>query len=230
MPIGTGLAPSGYNPAPAPFALPTYDPTGAQPRRVVAGGGGGGGGARSLPPSIVEYKPPEYNEQQVQAYQQEALAPALGALRRGLREVQAGRFASPSARREALRGAVRGYGEALAPLQVGAGAQARQRYDIQYRQDILAEQQRVAAEERLEEREYRESLRDEATAERAGLTPSGYQDRHRAFQYIAPEQPHQVVGLTEASRRPISAEPVYGGTRQPTSVAPGAAYPENWMQ
>ena len=184
-----------------------------------------------LSPSIVEYTPPDYSEEQVQAYQQEALAPAIGALRRNLREVQAGRFTSPSARREALRGATRGYGEALAPLQVGAGAQARQRYDIQYQQDILAERLRFEAEQRDAEREYQESLRDGAGGGRAGLIPSGAPSRHRAFQTIAPEQTNQVIGLTEASLRPIGGAESGGPLRlPPPSAAPTAAYPENWMQ
>lgn len=203
----------------------------------------GGGG---LTPSRVEYTPPAYSEAKVKAYQQEALAPGISGLRRAMREVQAGRYTSPSARRETLRGAMRGFGEALAPLQVGASEQARRRYDIQYQQDVLAEKLRVGAGERAEEREYREGLRREAEAERqeadrvivgyrAGGAPI-YMSRQEADSYFATTEaergvPSQIVGLDAANLRPIrpiTTEPVptYTG---PPSAAPGPAYPENWM-
>ena len=187
-----------------------------------------------LSPSIVEYTPPAYDEEQVQAFQQEMLAPSLGALRRSMREMHAGRYAGPSARREALRGAVRGYGEALAPLQVGAGAQARQRYDIQYQQAILAEQHRVAAEERAAERE----LKGGSSTRRAGISVAapasgmrgpGFQPWDPRFQEAAPTR---IVGLTEASRRPIY-DPYAGYAsplqEQPAGTTSGTDYPENWM-
>jgi hypothetical protein len=229
MAIGRGLAPSGYDPTQPGLTAPIYDPTQGQPLRAFAGGGGG-----SSTPGIVEYRPPAYDESQIKAYQQEALAPGISGLRRVMREAQAGRYSSPSARREALRGVTRGYGEALAPLQVGAGAQARQRYNIQYQQAIMAEQQRVAAEERVAEREYQESLREEAKAEQKDRVI-----RRTGYNAVGPEWTGhsvggyysggaQVVGLTEASRRPISDEPAYIGL-QPQPVSPGPAYPENWM-
>ena len=216
------LAPSGYTSPPSPYATSGYDPTqAAAPMRALAGGT-----SRPLTPSIVEYTPPEYSEEQVQAYQQEALAPALGALRRSMREMHAGRYASPSARREALRGATRGYGEALAPLQVGAAAQARQRYDIQYQQAIRAEELRIAEAMRAREKEEREILMEEATRPE-------YVSRHRAFQLPAPETGGgEVIGLGEASRRPISTAPgiinPYAEERI-SHIGPEPAYPENWM-
>jgi len=225
-----------------------YDPTQGQPLRAFAGGGGGG----SSTPDIVKYRPPAYDETKIRAYQQEALAPGVSGLRRSMREVQAGRYKSPSARREALRGAMRGYGEALAPLQAGAGAQARQRYNIQYQQAIAAERQRVAAEERAAEREYQESLRDEAKEEQeeadrfiirtnaAGFPIYGTSEEapqraatpewagHSTTGYYT-GRPAQIVGLTEASRRPISDEPEYGRSLYPESVSPDPAYPTDWM-
>ena len=210
---------------------------------------GGGGGSRALTPSIVEYTPPEYDEAQVQAYQQEAFAPALGALRRSMREAQAARYSSPSARREALRGATRGYGEALAPLQVGAGAQARQRYDIQYRQAIKAEEFRLAEEMRAREMEERVVERKETDRTIIGYNAAGFpiygtSEEATARQPVSEWVGHsttgyrtgegganEVVGLTEASRRPISPASGYISPlqAQPASVAPGVAYPENWM-
>lgn len=229
------LAPSGYAPPPSPFATSGYDPTQA-PQIMRASSGGG-----SLAPSIVEYTPPDYDEKQVQAYQQEALAPSLAALRRSMREVQAGRYASPTARSEALRGAARGYGEALAPLQVGASAQARQRYDIQYQQALRGEELRVAEAMRAREMEEREALKEEAETERfvIGRNAAGfpiYGTREEAAQrqalIEAETQPSQIIGLTEASRRPIydpHAGYVSPLQAQPTGAAPGAAYPSDWM-
>ena len=207
-------------------ALRRYDPSQEQRLQATAGLSAGRGSSTS---DIVEYRPPVYDESQIKAYQQEALAPGISRLRRVMREAQAGRYKSPSARREALRGVTRGYGEALAPLQVGAGAQARQRYNIQYQQAIMAEQQRVAAEERAAEREYQESLREEAMVGYEEATRPDYRSRHRDFQYVAPEPYSEVIGLTEASRRPISDEPEYGRSLYPESVSPEPAYPTNWM-
>ena len=219
-------------------------------------GSGGSSSGRTLAPSIIEYKPPEYDESKIKAYQQEALAPGVSGLRRLMREGQAARYASPSARREGLRGLMRGYGEALAPLQVGAGREARGRYDIQYQQMIAAERQRVAAEERAAERAYQESLREEAegeaiaVAEEADRVIIGYNaagfpmygTRAEAAQRaVTPEwvghsttgyrtgEPSQIIGLTEASRSPISDEPEYGRSLYPESVSPEPAYPTNWM-
>ena len=200
----------------------------------------GGGGGRD----IVTYDPPAYDESQIKAYQQEAMATGVSGLRRAMRETQAGRYTSPSARREVLRGAMRGYGEALSSLQTGAGTQARQRYDIKYQQKIMAERQRVAATERQKEREYQTSLREEAredVAERdrvvVGYNAAGgpvYMSRREAEGYYAALEaergsPSEVVGLTEASRRPISDEPIEPGGLQRQPVAPGSAYPTNWM-
>lgn len=222
-------------------ALRRYDPSQEQRLQATAGLSAGRGSSTS---DIVEYRPPVYDESQIKAYQQEALAPGISRLRRVMREAQAGRYKSPSARREALRGVTRGYGEALAPLQVGAGAQARQRYDIQYQQAIRAEQQRVAAEERANEREYQESLRDEAKEEQEGIdmviigyNAAGFpmygtreEAANRAGALTAGRGlPSEIIGLTEASRRPISDEPEYGRSLYPESVSPEPAYPTNWM-
>ena len=247
--MATGLArgPSGYGSAQISVVAPEYSPTQA-PRLIRAGSSGGG----STTPGIVKYRPPAYDEAKIKAYQQEALAPGVSGLRRSMREVQAGRYKSPSARREALRGAMRGYGETLSSLQVGAGAQARQRYNIQYQQEIAAERQRVAAEERAAEREYQESLRDEAKEEQEevdrviiGYNAAGFPiygtSEEAAQRAAAPEwvghsttgyrtgEPAQIIDLTEASRRPISDEPEYGRSLYPESVSPELDYPTNWM-
>lgn len=230
--MATRLArgPSGYDPAQPGFAAPES--------RLVGSSGG-----RGATPSIVKYRPPAYDEAKIKAYQQEAMAPGISGLRRLTREGMSSRYASPSARREGLRGLMRGYGEALAPLQAGAGTQARQRYDIQYQQAIAAERQRVAAEERAAEREYQESLRDEAKEEQeevdrviigynaAGFPMYGTREEaaSRSMLLATERQPSQIIGLTEASRRPISDEPEYGRSLYPETVSPESAYPANWM-
>lgn len=195
----------------------------------------GGGYARASAPNIVEYTPPEYSEEKVRAYQQEAMAPGISGLRRLTREVQARRYTSPTARKEAMRGMARGYGEALAPLQVGAGAQARQRYDIQYRQAIRTEEQRVRAEERRQQQDYEQALEAEDRVI-VGYNASGnpiYMTSQEAEGYYGAVEagrglPSQVIGITEASRRPIS-EPEYASPLQRPSAAPEPAYPGNWM-
>ena len=217
-----------------------YTPAQGQPSRAFVGMREGGG---SSTPDIVKYRPPAYDEAKIKAYQQEAMAPGISRLRRLTREGMSSRYASPSARREGLRGLMRGYGEALAPLQAGAGAQARQRYDIQYQQKIIAERQRVAAEERANEREYQESLRDEAEVDQeeadrviigynaAGFPMYGTREEaaRRSMLLTNERQPSQIIGLTEASRRPISDEPEYGRSLYPEPVSPEPAYPTNWM-
>ena len=223
--------PTGYDPAQPGIVAP-------QSIRAVSSGG------RGATPGIVKYRPPAYDEAKIKAYQQEAMAPGISGLRRLTREGMSSRYASPSARREGLRGLMRGYGEALAPLQVGAGAQARQRYNIQYQQAIMAEQQRVAAGERAAEREYQESLRDEAKEEQeeadrviigynaAGFPMYGTREEaaNRAGALTAGRGlPSEIIGLTAASRRPISDEPEYGRSLYPESVSPEPAYPTNWM-
>lgn len=213
---------------------------------------GGTGGGRTMAPDVITYEPPAYDERKVKALQQEAMAPGISSLRRLTREALASRYTSPTARREAMRGLARGAGEALAPLQVGASTQARQRYDIEYEQAVMAERQRVAAAERERERAYEESLREEAKAEEAeadrviiGYNAAGrpiYGTREEAaFREASPEwvghsttgyrtdQPAQIVDLTEASRRPISDEPEYGRSLYPQTASPEPAYPTNWM-
>ena len=193
-------------------------------------------GAGGSAPGRIEYTPPGYDEKKVRAYQQEAMAPGISGLRRLTREAQARRYTSPTARREAMRGLARGYGEALAPLQVGAGAQARQRYDIQYRQAVRAEEQRVASEERAAEQAYQEEQQAEDRVI-VGYNASGnpiYMTSQEAEGYYGAVEaerglPSQVIGITEASRRPISDEPTYGRSLYPESVSPEPAYPTNWM-
>ena len=68
----------------------------------------------------TEYKAPEYNLKRIKALTQEQLAPTTSGVRRAIQRVQAGRFQTPTARKEALRGAIRGGGEALGAAQATA--------------------------------------------------------------------------------------------------------------
>jgi hypothetical protein len=218
----------------------------AELRRLGSSSSSGGS---SFTPEIIEYKPPGYDEQTVKAYQQEALAASMSGLRRSMREAQAGRYGSPTARSEALRGALRGYGESLAPLQESASALARGRYDIEYQQDVEAEQRRVDAEQQSAWMKYEQDLLGEAEAEKAkviiGYNAAGFPIYGTQAEYDARQaqptewtghsttgyggEPSTVTGLTEASLRPISDEPTYGRSLYPESAAPESAYSSNWM-
>ena len=206
--------------------------------RAGAGSYGGGGGSGLVPvPDVISYAPPEYDESQIRAYQQEALAPGVSGLRRSMREAQAGRYSSPSARREALRGVTRGFGEALAPLQVGAGAQARQRYDLQYQQKVFAEQQQRAAQERREWEQYRQQLeaadreRQEAAQAELIAPTATYAQPAPTTTFTSPygsyTQPgtSQVRGLGEASRRPL---PQTTSTGLEGQTQTQTAFPDDW--
>lgn len=213
-------------------------------------------GGPSSEPEIIEYVPPVYDEQAIRAYQQEAMASSMSGLRRAMRDTQAGRYGSPTARSEALRGAFRGYGEALAPLQESASALARDRYDIQYQQAVDAENIRVEAEQASAYAQYDQALLDAAeTAEAAeaaeanvvigynaaGSPIYGTQAEYDALQASLATQwtghsttgyrgtSPTVSGLTEASLRPISDEPTSGRSLYPESAAPETAYASNWM-
>lgn len=234
-----GLAPSGYTPPPSPYATSGYDPTQAPPmRRLVSGG-------KPTTPGIVEYRPPAYDEAKIKAYQQEAMAPGISELRRTIREGQAGRYASPTARREAMRGLTRGAGEALASLQVGAGKQARGRYDIQYQQQVRAEEQRVAALKRQQQQEYQQSLIEEARGEqeeadrvvvgyRAGGAPI-YMTRDEAAGHFATIEREEAskypppLSPTAARSLAASSEPTYDRSLQPEPLSSEPAYSSNWM-
>lgn len=199
-------------------------------------------GSDTTVPEITEYTAPVYDEQQVKAYQQEAMAAGLSGLRRSMREAQAGRYGSPTERSSALRGAYQGYGESLAPIQVAAAETARGRYDIQYGQDVAAEQSRVAAENEMAMLQYQQDLDAEAAEAKAeadkvivrynaaGVPIYGTQQEADAWQQLLEaEQAPMVVGLTEASLRPISEDTTSGISLYPETVSPDPAYPTTWF-
>ena len=129
------------------------------------GGGGSSGGG-------VEYNPVQYDEGKLRSFQQEALAPGISQLKRQFQQVQAGRYSSPTARKEALRGATRGFGEALAPLQLSASQQAMARYRPEFEQEVLAEKLRF--EEAQRERFLtEEDAPDDLLRQFGGVIPEG---------------------------------------------------------
>lgn len=106
---------------------------------------------------------PKYDQSRVTGLAQEQVAAGIGKMRRELQRVQAGRYGSPVARGEAIRGGIRGFGEALAPLQAAATRTATGLYEPEYRRELLEF-----------ERAQRESEREEIATTRRGLRdPSG---------------------------------------------------------
>ena len=177
--------------------------------------GGGTTDSGSFTGALIKgpkYTPPKMDEAKMRAYQQEALAPGVSLLRRRMREVQAGRYASPTARAAALRGAARGGGEALAPLQASALKTAMTRIMPEYRAEVRA------GEINFNQAQIDKVAADKAAADKAadrvavGVNAAGQpiymtQDKARAyFASLADERgtPSQVTGLTAASRRPIT--------------------------
>lgn len=100
-------------------------------------------------------KMPEFDQSRITALMQEQLAPAIGSLRRQVREVGARRYGSPVEEREALRGAIRGYGESLAPLQAQSARTAMSLYMPEYQAQIAAYRQALDEQRREEARQER---------------------------------------------------------------------------
>jgi hypothetical protein len=95
---------------------------------------------------------PEFSLERVRALSQEQMSPQISAVRRAIQGVQAGRFANPLARREAIRGAVRGGGEALAGIQAAGTRQGlalhRTEFDAQMAEFRRQEEERLREEQR----------------------------------------------------------------------------------
>jgi hypothetical protein len=90
-----------------------------------------GGGSTALGEAI-DFKSPEYDLGRINELTQEQLAPALSESRRNIQAVQAGRYANPIARREAVRGAIRGSGELISGAQATATKTATALYAPEY--------------------------------------------------------------------------------------------------
>lgn len=128
----------------------------------------------------TEYKAPEYDLGRIKALTQEQMAPTVSGVRRAIKRVQAGRFQTPTARKEALRGAIRGAGEALGPAQTGAVRSATALYTPEFeakRQEELLRYQQALAEERKEE----------ATAIRKGTSSGGETYREATARLLKPQ-------------------------------------------
>jgi len=217
---------------------------------------GGSGAPKYKEPGI--YRPALYDTRKIAGYQQEAMAPGLSQLRRALQGVQARRYGSPTERGVAVREAIRGYGEALAPLQAGASQEAMQRYAPEYEQTIMAEQQRLTSEREKNILEYQQALADynrrlqeEADAKMmeqqtalqgTAQTPAiPLTKTQKGWGMDAPQTivkvggrtytmpaNYSVEGLSEASRRNLS--PGYSGTpsQAPQSPENIQSFNPNW--
>lgn len=114
---------------------------------------------------------PEFDKGKVQSLQQEIMAPQLSGLRRRLQKIGASRFATPGERREALRGGLRGSGEAQAAIQVGALKEAQGLRRAEFERDLMEvqrQQQELERERQLQERE-----EERGFASSRDITPSG---------------------------------------------------------
>jgi len=116
---------------------------------------------------LPEYRWPVWREEIVRGLREQFLRPQIRELERGLREAQEEirriPLLSPTARREALRGALAGFGRALARLGVAATREAQAMYAPRFE----AAQRRALAEFGALERARREALeREWRTAER----------------------------------------------------------------
>jgi hypothetical protein len=180
------------NAAPKTLGADVRDPSSIN---VSAGSSGG-----------ATFTPQAFDSGKLKAFQQEALAPGVSQIRRQIREIQAGRFSSPTARAEALRAAVRGGGEALAPLQASAAQMAMARFLPEFEQKVLMEKLRFAEEQRQSEEEEAQIAEVVAGYTPGPFDPAGASaNRERIANALGGGGPlTKVTGLTEASRRPIT--------------------------
>jgi hypothetical protein len=81
----------------------------------------------------AEFKAPEFDIGRVKELAQEQLAPTLSRTSRDVQRVQAGRFASPTARGVGIREAIRGRGEGIGVAQAGATRSALDLYSPEYK-------------------------------------------------------------------------------------------------
>ena len=129
------------------------------------GGGSGGGLPRLSLPSIDYSKIAELSQEQI--------APTRAGLTRALQSVQAQRFGSPVARKQALRGAVRGAGESLG----GAQAAATQTAYGLYRPEFEAKMEEAMERYRLqleEDERNRQEKEKEKVISQLTRTPTSF--------------------------------------------------------
>jgi hypothetical protein len=98
---------------------------------------------------------PQYDQSRIAGLAQEQMAPALSELRRGLTGARSRRYATPTARREAMRGAYRGAGESLGGIQAAATQTARGLYQPEYQREVAEWNRQQREIEREEERAVR---------------------------------------------------------------------------
>jgi hypothetical protein len=139
------------------MALNTY-----KPEYNITGGTTGG-----LPsaPGPTPLNLPKYDYGKLAGLQQEFMAPGTAGLQREVRNIASRRYASPIERRQAIRGGIRGYGEALPGIQAGALQQAAGIYAPEYERQV-AEAQSLAEQRRQQEMLDYQAALEEARRER----------------------------------------------------------------
>jgi len=103
----------------------------------------------TLKPMVTEA--PQYDLSRIAGLSQEQAAPSIGGLRRQMQQIQAGRYGSLTERGEAIRGGIRGFGEALAPIQASAVRTAQGLYQPEYAQEWRAFQDWKAEQDAIKE-------------------------------------------------------------------------------
>ena len=146
----------------------------------------------------VDTEFPEYDLGKVKELTGEQFAVGAGKVQRAVRGVTAGRYGTPTARREAIRGAIEGYGEALGPLQASAARTGRTLYEPEYRGRV---------------RKFEDTRREEEFEEAKSLEAGGDTTPYGSF---------REASLRMATRPGFDApaEGQYGPTKLPGPVAP----------
>ena len=196
-------------------------------------------GARTTTPGgLPRLELPRQDPRELAGLVQEQLAPTRAGLTRALQSVQAQRFGSPVARREAFRGALRGAGEGLAPAQAAATRTAfgLARPEFEARMQEAMARYRLQLEEaerkRIEKEQVRGLTRTDPEAEelvRVQLQPgSGYHYIPRsqvpttATQFVG-QAPLATIPSLPGPERTVDGRAIsYQGTGGPD------VFPEDW--
>ena len=179
-----------------------------------------------------QYREPKYDRGRLRALTQEQLAPTISRLGRQMQGVQTATYANPMQRKQAIRGAIRGYGEALAPAQAQATRTAQGLYAPEYQAQLQGTQTRY----QQELRDYQEQQDMERQRNLEGLQqepPPMTTSRFMGRTWTRPGT-HSVSGIGAASRRPAGTSltgsggifNVRGGGT--SGVAPATNYPQDW--
>lgn len=167
-----------------------------------------------------QYRTPKYDGGRLRSLAQEQLAPTISRLGRQIRGVQTATYANPMERRQAIRGAVRGYGEALAPAQAQATRTAQELYQPEYQAQLAGAQ-----------RQYQQQLADYTPPQ--PIAQQSISDRWQQWEdYKRQFLPSGGGGRRTSGRVGPGTAPV--AQSETSSFRPGAAgtktlgYPQDW--